>query len=109
MPDKTIRIFDNKTRAEIDVLYHDNGDGTHSLGVSSAGTLQCGYAAVLTNGEGTDATEQNQIVQLPDVPCRAVVIALPKAARLSEAFLPDSRPSSNNSRALFFGDANSQH
>lgn len=77
--------------------------------LSEGGTLVTGYIAILTNGETADATAENQLVQLPDVPCKKAVIALPKAGRLDEAFRPDGRASANGSgRALYFGDSNGQ-
>lgn len=72
--------------------------------------VQCGYLAVLTNGEGQPADDDAsiQLVQLPDIACRELVIALAKSSLLNTAFSPDGRSNANNSRPLFFGDAESQ-
>jgi hypothetical protein len=39
MADKTAQVYDRKTQTWIDVLYHDNGDGTFSQGARVAGTM----------------------------------------------------------------------
>lgn len=88
------------------VLAGEEIDGTvYSFG--GGGTLQCGHIAILTEGEGEDATEGNQVVQLPDIPCRKVVIACPTATNLNTAFGPTGRGSSN-ARGMFYGDATGQ-
>jgi hypothetical protein len=88
----------------------------HVIPGAAGGTLRCGYIAVLQNGEGVNATDvdedgvggSNQVVQLPNIPCRQLVIALPKGTNLNTAFLPEGRASKNSGGMLFFGDASSQ-
>src|SRR5438128_11478045 len=36
MANKTVRQWDSKSQGYVDVLYHDNGDGTHSLDIGGA-------------------------------------------------------------------------
>lgn len=71
------------------------------------GTLQCGHIAILSHGEGANATGEWQSVQLPNIPCLSAVIACPVAADLNTAFGPDGRDSANG-RGFFYGDVTAQ-
>ena len=90
----------------------DLGGSDYAMPIQdSGGTLQTGYISVLTNGDGVDATEGDlpgnvQLVQLPDIPCRSVVIAYPKAAYVTGG-LPDvygGGVANDGGRLLFYGD-----
>jgi hypothetical protein len=116
MADTYIPLYDGDDRTDRKILYHGNPDGSHSpTAWGVGGVLQCGHIAVLTNGEGVDATEDElpgavQVVHLPDIPCRKVVLGFPTAAALSGALgaaYPDG--SANDAgRLLYVGDEGEQ-
>jgi hypothetical protein len=84
--------------------------GTRHVTVDG-GSVQFGQVPVVTHGLAQAATQQEQIVQLPDIPCRKVVVAYPKQG-IPEAALPNAYGNSGTGNAagryLFYGDAAGQ-
>jgi hypothetical protein len=82
----------------------------NTLPGQAGGTMQCGHIAVLTHGEGVDATVANQVVQLPNIPCRKVVIGFPTEVAVTAAFGDTyaGGNANNSGRLLFCGDAAEQ-
>ncbi len=74
MADKTLRVWDNNTRTEIDLLLHDNGDGTYSIASHVAGVTVNASDLQIGAIEIKNATDDTRAVVKSDGTNNALVV-----------------------------------